>query len=181
MFNWTTSKFLVCLQFFTSARLDKRTGNINTTNITLFVSKGSQSSMCRSNRAAKVPGVFRAYGKSIWLFRYKKVLYTKNDPQDLSQRFEIYSNRLLRFRLVQRFVMSVHKRKGRHRTLFFCLDYTELYLNIFRSQVFFFLINTIFRAVVKYNPKWRPVGPICRHQRGIVKRCSFLKKKNTRW
>ena len=138
MFNWTTSKFLVCLQFFTSARLDKRTGNINTTNITLFVSKGSQSSMCRSNRVAKVPGVFRAYGKSIWLFRYKKVLYTKNDPQDLSQRFEIYSNRLLRFRLVQRFVMSLHKRKGRHRTLFFCLDYTELYLNIFRSHVCFF-------------------------------------------
>ena len=107
MFNWTTSKFLVCLQFFTSARLDKRTGNINTTNITLFVSKGSQSSMCRSNRAAKVPGVFRAYGKSIWLFRYKKVLYTKNDPQGLSQRFEIFSNWLFSFRLVQRFVISV--------------------------------------------------------------------------
>ena len=42
--------------------------------------------------------------------------------------------------------------------------------------VFFFVINTIFKAVVKYNAKWRPVGPICRRQRGIVKRCSFLKK-----
>ena len=63
--------------------------------------------MCRSNRVAKVPGVFRAYGKSVWSFWYKKVLYTKNDPQGLSQRFEIFSNWLLRFRLVQRFVISV--------------------------------------------------------------------------
>ena len=63
--------------------------------------------MCRSNRVAKVPGVFRAYGKSVWSFRYKKVLYTNNDPQGLSQRFEIFSNWFLRFRLVQRFVISV--------------------------------------------------------------------------
>lgn len=63
--------------------------------------------MCRSNRAAKVPGVFRAYGKSIKLFHYKNFLYTKNDPQGLSQRFEIYSNWLLRFRVVERVVMSV--------------------------------------------------------------------------
>ena len=90
--------------------------------------------MCRSNRVAKVPGVFRAYGKSVWSFWYKKVLYTKNDPQGLSQRFEIFSNWLLRFRLVQRFVISVRA----DIVSFFCLDYTELYLNIFRSHVCLF-------------------------------------------
>lgn len=44
--------------------------------------------MCRSNRAAKVPGVFRAYGKSFFYYSDIKRFYTlrttlKASPKDL--------------------------------------------------------------------------------------------------